>query len=98
MRGSHKSGRSGRLHIVRSIGLPVVGACKPLRCKSQTGVRSADQIPVGRTFGWEGNSVTVFHTLLGMLAAAVVLLALSRRMKVPYPVLLALAGAALAIA
>src|SRR4051794_8923189 len=33
-----------------------------------------------------------------MLAAAVVLLALSRRMKVPYPVLLALAGAALAIA
>src|SRR5436305_5527644 len=42
--------------------------------------------------------MTVFHTILGMLAAAVLLLALSRRMKVPYPVLLALAGAALAIA
>src|SRR3954447_19895436 len=40
----------------------------------------------------------VFDTILVMLAAAVLLVALARRLKVPYPVLLALAGAAVAIA
>src|SRR4051794_38444351 len=42
--------------------------------------------------------MAVFHTILFMLAAAVVLLALARRLKTPYPILLALAGAALALA
>src|SRR5215213_9444578 len=40
----------------------------------------------------------VFETVLVMLAAAVVLLALARRLMLPYPVLLALAGAAVAVA
>jgi CPA1 family monovalent cation:H+ antiporter len=40
----------------------------------------------------------VFETVLVMLAAAVVLLALARRLMLPYPVLLALAGTAVAVA
>jgi hypothetical protein len=37
--------------------------------------------------------VIVFSTILAMLAAAVVLLALARSLRPPYPPLLALAGA-----
>jgi hypothetical protein len=37
--------------------------------------------------------VIVFSTILAMLAAAVVLLALARSLRPPYPALLALAGA-----
>jgi CPA1 family monovalent cation:H+ antiporter len=40
----------------------------------------------------------VFETILAMLVAAVLLLAVARRWHVPYPVLLALAGAAVALA
>ena len=40
----------------------------------------------------------VFETILVMLAAAVLLLGASRRWHLPYPVLLALTGAAVAIA
>src|SRR3954470_12485834 len=40
----------------------------------------------------------VFATILVMLAAAVVLLAVARSLRLPYPALLALAGAAVAIA
>jgi CPA1 family monovalent cation:H+ antiporter len=40
----------------------------------------------------------VFETILVMLAAAVLLLAVARRWRLPYPVLLAIAGAAIAIA
>jgi hypothetical protein len=39
----------------------------------------------------------VFDTILVMLASAVLLLALARSLKMPYPVLLALAGAAVAV-
>jgi monovalent cation/hydrogen antiporter len=42
--------------------------------------------------------VIIFETLLVILAAAVLLLAIARWLKLPYPVLLALAGAAVAIA
>jgi CPA1 family monovalent cation:H+ antiporter len=42
--------------------------------------------------------MVVFETILLMLAAAVVLLAIARQLKLPYPVLLALAGTAVAIA
>jgi Na+/H+ antiporter len=42
--------------------------------------------------------VIVFATILVMLAAAVVLLAIARSLRLPYPALLALAGAAVAIA
>src|SRR3954464_6849867 len=42
--------------------------------------------------------VIIFATILVMLAAAVLLLAIARRLKLPYPALLAIAGAALAIA
>src|SRR5689334_21449630 len=40
----------------------------------------------------------VFETILVMLAAAVLLLGISRRWHLPYPVLLSLTGAAVAIA
>ena len=40
----------------------------------------------------------VFDSILVMLAFAVLLLALARRFKLPYPVLLALAGTAVAVA
>jgi CPA1 family monovalent cation:H+ antiporter len=40
----------------------------------------------------------VFETILVMLVAAVLLLAVARRWRLPYPVLLALAGAAVALA
>ena len=39
-----------------------------------------------------------FETILVILAAAMVLLGVARRWRLPYPVLLALAGAAMAIA
>src|SRR5919205_1778985 len=39
----------------------------------------------------------VFEIILVMLAAAVLLLGLARRLKLPYPALLAIAGAAVAI-
>ncbi|TPI08510.1 sodium:proton antiporter [Mesorhizobium sp. B4-1-3] len=42
--------------------------------------------------------MTVFETILIMLAGAVLLLGIARRIHVPYPVLLALAGATVAIA
>src|SRR3954454_2614000 len=42
--------------------------------------------------------VIIFATILVMLAAAVLLLAIARRLRLPYPALLALAGAAVAIA
>ena len=40
----------------------------------------------------------VFETILVMLAAAVLLLAIARWLRLPYPALLAMAGAAVAIA
>ena len=40
----------------------------------------------------------VFETILVMLAAAVLLLGVARRWRLPYPVLLALTGGAVAIA
>jgi monovalent cation/hydrogen antiporter len=40
----------------------------------------------------------VFDTILAMLACAVLLLMLARRLKLPYPALLAVAGAAVAVA
>ncbi len=42
--------------------------------------------------------MAVFETILIMLAAAVLLLEIARRLRLPYPVLLALAGAAVAVA
>ena len=42
--------------------------------------------------------MTVFATILVMLAAAVVLLAVARSLRLPYPALLALAGAVVAVA
>src|SRR3954447_3695880 len=48
--------------------------------------------------GGKDTCMFVFETGLAMLAAAVALLALARRLKLPYPVLLALAGAAVALA
>ncbi len=42
--------------------------------------------------------MVVFETILVMLAAAVLLLGVARRWRLPYPVLLALTGAAVAIA
>jgi monovalent cation/hydrogen antiporter len=44
-----------------------------------------------------GSSVVVFEWIIGLLLAAVALAALARRVKAPYPVFLALGGAALAI-
>ncbi len=43
-------------------------------------------------------TVSVFETILVMLAAAVLLLVAARRFRLPYPVLVALAGAAVALA
>jgi monovalent cation/hydrogen antiporter len=42
--------------------------------------------------------MVIFEIILVMLAAAVLLLELARRLKLPYPVLLAIAGAAVAVA
>jgi NhaP-type Na+/H+ or K+/H+ antiporter len=42
--------------------------------------------------------VIVFATILVMLAAAVVLLAIARSLRLPYPALLATAGAVVAVA
>lgn len=41
--------------------------------------------------------MVVFETILAMLAGAVLLLAVARRLRLPYPVLLALAGAGIAV-
>jgi Na+/H+ antiporter len=46
----------------------------------------------------ESKLMTIFVIVLLMLAAAVLLLRLARQLKVPYPVLLALGGAAVALA
>src|SRR3954453_17470922 len=48
----------------------------------------------GRCSGHEREFVIVFATILVMLAAAVLLLAIARGLRLPYPALLALAGAA----
>src|SRR5436190_1352840 len=48
-------------------------------------VRPPESKPRGR----KENSMIVFETILVMLAAAVLLVALARRLKLPYPVLLA---------
>src|SRR4051795_5251801 len=51
-----------------------------------------------RRSGHEREFVIVFATILVMLAAAVLLLAVARGLRLPYPALLSLAGAAVAIA
>src|SRR5437763_13838660 len=50
------------------------------------------------TTRFDRKHMIVFETILVMLASAVLLVALARRFKLPYPVLLALAGAAVAVA
>src|SRR3954463_93919 len=60
--------------------------------------RRTEKVRAARRSDQERDFVIVFATILLMLAAAVLLLAIARGLRLPYPALLALAGAAVAIA